>query len=66
MLNSKELTQKTREELTKMASDLRADIRDTRFKVATRQHPKVRTLRDAKQDLARVLTALNAAPAKNS
>lgn len=59
MLNSKELAQKTRQELATMASTLRATVRDTRFKVATRQHTKVRTLREARRDLARVLTALH-------
>jgi ribosomal protein L29 len=60
MLNPKDIAQKTREELTKMASEAQADIRDMRFKVATRQHAKVRSLRNAKRDLARIMTALNA------
>ncbi|MEO5927125.1 MAG: 50S ribosomal protein L29 [Patescibacteria group bacterium] len=59
MLNPKELIQKTQEELTKMATDTRAEIRDMRFKVATRQYTKVRSVRHAKRDLARALTALN-------
>lgn len=58
MLNPKELTQKTREELLKMASDYRAEIRELRFKIATRQHAHVRKLRNAKRDLARVLTSV--------
>lgn len=57
-MKSNELAQKTREELTKMAADARAEIRDMRFKVATRQYAKVRSLRHAKRDLARVMTAL--------
>ncbi|MCI0479478.1 50S ribosomal protein L29 [Candidatus Uhrbacteria bacterium] len=59
MMNPKDLAQKTRDELLRTANELRADIRDFRFKVATRQHAKVRMLRNAKRDLARVLTALN-------
>lgn len=59
MLNPNELTQKTTEELAKMAADARAQIRDMRFKVATRQYTKVRTVREVKRDLARLLTAAN-------
>ncbi|MBU1032405.1 MAG: 50S ribosomal protein L29 [Patescibacteria group bacterium] len=59
MLNSKDLIQKTESELNRIASDLRTEIRDLRFKVATRQHAKVRNLRHAKKDLARVLTTLS-------
>lgn len=58
MMKNNELVQKTHEELTKMAADARAEIRDMRFKVATRQFTKVRTVRNAKRDLARVMTAL--------
>ena len=58
-MNPKELAQKTAEELKKMASDARAEIRDMRFKVATRQFTKVRGVCHAKRDLARVMTALN-------
>ena len=59
MMNPKELMQKTEGELEKLAQDLRADIRDLRFKVATRQNTKVRNLRHVKKDLARVLTITN-------
>lgn len=59
-MNPKELQQKTAAELRKLAQDFRAEIRDLRFKVATRQNAKVRNLRHAKKDLARVLTALRA------
>ncbi len=58
MLNPNELTQKTREELQKMASDLRGEIRDLRFKISTRQHASVRKMRHAKRDLARILTSI--------
>ncbi len=60
MMNPKELQQKTERELEKLAQDLRAEIRELRFKIATRQNAKVRNLRHAKKDLARVLTVQNA------
>ncbi|MFA5935515.1 MAG: 50S ribosomal protein L29 [Patescibacteria group bacterium] len=60
MINPNELAQKTHDELAKMATDVNAEIRDLRFKVATRQHAKVRSLRHAKRDLARIMTGLNA------
>jgi len=59
MMNPKDLKLKTGDELTRLATEMRAGIRDLRFKIATRQHTKVRTMRNAKKDLARVLTALN-------
>lgn len=59
MLNNKDLAQKTADELSNLAATLRSGIRDLRFKVATRQHAKVRNLRHAKRDLARVLTVLS-------
>jgi ribosomal protein L29 len=59
MMNPKELVQKTDVELEKLAQDLRAEIRDFRFKIATRQHAKVRNLRHVKKDLARVCTIWN-------
>ena len=59
MLSNKDLAQKTMSELSNLAATLRSEIRDLRFKVATRQHAKVRNLRHAKQDLARVLTVLS-------
>lgn len=58
MMTSKDLIQKTEAELTKLASDARAEIRDLRFKISARQHAKVRSIRDLKRDLARILTAL--------
>ena len=60
MMNPKELLQKTDKELLKLAQDLRSEVRDFRFKIATRQNTKVRNLRNVKKDLARVLTILNA------
>lgn len=46
-------------ELNSKAAELRGLIRDLRFKVTTRQNSKVRSLRVARKDLARVLTVLS-------
>jgi len=61
-MNANELRQKSNGELEKCAQDLRAEIRDYRFKIATRQNTKVRNLRNVKKDLARVLTTLRQKP----
>ncbi len=55
----KDLRQLTQAELLTRVGVLRGKIRDLRFTVTTRQHSKVRDLREAKQELARVLTLLN-------
>ena len=57
-MTSKELEMKTPEELRKLAQELRESVRDLRFKIATRQHLKVRTVREVKKDLARVTAAI--------
>ncbi len=54
-----ELKQKNVTELQRLAHDLRAELRDLRFKVATRQWSKVRTMRAKRTDLARVETKLH-------
>ena len=65
-MKTNELRQKSQEELTRMTTELRGDIRDMRFKIATRQHKKVRSLREAKKDLARILTVLRELQTKSS
>jgi len=55
---AKELLQKSAAELSREAADLRTAIRELRFKIATRQHGKVREIRNKKRELARLLTAL--------
>lgn len=60
MMNPKDLAQKTREELAKLEADARAEIRELRFKISSRQNSKVRAVRDIKRDLARILTAMKA------
>lgn len=57
-MTAKELMQKSATELNREAADIRTAIRDLRFKIATRQHGKVRDIRQKKRDLARILTAL--------
>ncbi len=57
MMIMNDLLQKTSAELEKLAGELRAQIRDARFKLSMRQETKVHILRVAKRDLARVLTA---------
>ncbi|MDF1496651.1 MAG: 50S ribosomal protein L29 [Patescibacteria group bacterium] len=55
----KDLKQLTKAELLTRVSTLRGIIRDLRFTVTTRQHSKVRDLREAKKELAVILTLLN-------
>lgn len=57
-MTAKELEQKTPEELRKLIAELRESVRDLRFKIATRQHRKVRAIRETKKDLARVNAVL--------
>ena len=59
MMKSNELAQKSREELTKMAADARAEIRDMRFKVAIRQYTKVRSFCYVKCDFVCVMIVFN-------
>lgn len=65
-MKTNELRQKSNEELTRLAVELRGNIRDMRFKIATRQHNKVRSLREAKKDLAKVLSVLRELQTKSS
>jgi ribosomal protein L29 len=58
-MNAQELKLKPPEELRRMARELRAELRDLRFKVATRQASTVRKSRELRKDLARILTQLS-------
>ncbi|MEI7512882.1 MAG: 50S ribosomal protein L29 [Candidatus Uhrbacteria bacterium] len=60
-MEAKELKTKSSVELTKMADERRAELRALRFKVATRQHGKVRDLRRIRQEIAQIETAKTAA-----
>ncbi len=62
----KELRQKTPQELTAMAADIKAELRDLRTSVKTRQTRQVRTLRNKKRELARILTLIREAGRVNS
>ncbi|MDD2785964.1 MAG: 50S ribosomal protein L29 [Patescibacteria group bacterium] len=58
-MKAKELKQSTKVELNAKAAELRGMVRDLRFKITTRQNSKVRALRQAKKDLARIETELS-------
>ncbi|MFA6099918.1 MAG: 50S ribosomal protein L29 [Patescibacteria group bacterium] len=58
-MKAKELIQLTAVELNSKAAELRGLVRDLRFKVTTRQNSKVRDLRKARKELARVMSALS-------
>lgn len=60
----KELKTKTREELTKLVEDLKAELFMLRFKNKTGQLNEVHKIDDVKKDIARILTVLNTKEAK--
>ncbi len=57
-MDIKELKLKSVDELKRLAKEQRSELRDMRFKVATRQLTKVRNVRKGKKDLARIETLL--------
>lgn len=57
-MDAKDIRTKSADELRRMEGELAGQIRDTRFKVATRQVKNLRSLRQAKKDLARVKSTL--------
>lgn len=58
-MDAKDLKHKQPDELRRMQDELCAQLRDLRFKVATRQWSKVRTIRSLKRDLSRIQTVLH-------
>lgn len=58
-MTAKDLTKKTRDELTEMLAEERATLRNLEFKVGEGQLKDVRSLRESKKTIARILTALN-------
>ena len=58
-MDTKQLRMKSPDELKRLTLELRAELRDMRFKVATRQLSKVRELRKVRQQLARIATLLH-------
>jgi large subunit ribosomal protein L29 len=67
-MDFKELKTKSENELHRLLADLRAQIRELRFKDASHQLKDVREIREKRITAARVLTVLNdsKAPAKES
>ncbi|MDO8618126.1 MAG: 50S ribosomal protein L29 [Candidatus Uhrbacteria bacterium] len=65
-MDIKELKMKSVDELRRLAKELRSELRDMRFKVATRQLNKVRNVRKGKKDLARIETLLRAISVSSS
>jgi ribosomal protein L29 len=58
-MDAKELRQKSTEELRRTVMELRAEIREMRFKAHTRSLRAVRALREKRRDLARALSVTN-------
>lgn len=57
-MDIQELKTKSVEDLRRMASDLRASMRDGRFQLAMRQNKALPKTRVARKDLARIETVL--------
>jgi len=55
----KEIKTKSKSELQKILAESRDKLRDLRFKDASKQLKNVRDIRKLRQDIARVMTALN-------
>jgi|ETNmetMinimDraft_16_1059900.scaffolds.fasta_scaffold483722_1 ribosomal protein L29 len=55
-----ELKKKTSEELAKILHDLRANLREARFKAVVRDLKSVRDIRVLKKKIAHILTLMNA------
>ncbi len=55
----KEIKIKSKSELQKILAESRDKLRDLRFKDASKQLKNVRDIRKLRQDIARVMTALN-------
>jgi len=58
-MKSKDLIQKTNEELLKELEDLRNKVKEMRFKVSNGALKNVKDLKESKKKIARILTALN-------
>jgi large subunit ribosomal protein L29 len=55
----KELRAQNRNELLKNLATLREQVRDLRFKIHSKEVKNSHTLKNVKQDIARILTLLN-------
>ena len=58
-MDVKELKQKSVDELHKLLISQRNNVRDIRFKIASKQSGNVRELREAKKTVAKILTLIN-------
>lgn len=56
----KELREKNNEELKKLLSEKREQVRKLRFDIASKQVKNNREHRNTKKDIARILTLINA------
>jgi len=54
-----EIKTKTKKELMDLLCEVREEMRELRFKVGEKQAKNVRTLREQKKTIARVMTLLN-------
>jgi large subunit ribosomal protein L29 len=54
----KEIRQKPVGELQKLLAQFRENIRDMRFKIASKQHKDVREIREVRNTIARILTVM--------
>lgn len=60
-MKSKDLIQKTNEELLKELEDLRNKVKEMRFKVSNGALKNVKDFKESKKKIARILTAMNIA-----
>jgi large subunit ribosomal protein L29 len=57
-MKAKELRKKTIKELRKMEMDLREQLRELKFALASGKVKNVRKIREIKRDIARILTVI--------
>ncbi|MDD3491426.1 MAG: 50S ribosomal protein L29 [Candidatus Pacebacteria bacterium] len=59
MVKTKDLRQKSNEELNQLLSESQKKLRELRFNLASGKVKNVRSVRALKKDIARILTILN-------
>jgi len=64
-MEMKEIKTKSQSELQRLLAEFRDKLRDLRFKDASKQLKKVRDIRKLREDIARIMTVLNAQKDKN-
>lgn len=60
-MKSKDLTQKTKEELSKELEDVRNKVKEMRFKASSGALKNVKDFKESKKKIARILTVMNIA-----